>query len=260
MKVVLYAIKPTGRTKNVALAMGEGLRKHGIKFDMLRRHNGVKGDVAIAYGWNHERIFKKYTNYVYLDMGYWNRGRHGAHRVSINDWCTSVNMLHGLSCDRWKASRINLKKLNPSANDILITSMSDKSLLTHSLKKGTIEANFRKYLNDLNIQGNIVERVKPRGHLKIQSIQDALSTAKLLLTHHSNTAVDALIAGVPYFCFKGAARKLSLKNISDLKYPVLPSDKDRLQLLSDIAYSQYTIDEMRNGIAWDYIRQVLKSK
>jgi hypothetical protein len=67
--------------------------------------------------------------------------------------------------------------------------------------------------------------------------------------------VDAIIAGVPVIITgDGIAKPLgraTLKYINDLYYP---TDTERYQFLCDLAYIQWNLDELRNGLAWSHIK------
>lgn len=81
-------------------------------------------------------------------------------------------------------------------------------------------------------------------------ISEALASAKAIVTHHSNVAVEALAAGVPVHCVTGAAAAFSV-----------PLDRlgDRLdgreQFLADVSYLQWSLDEMRSGDYWSHVKE-----
>jgi hypothetical protein len=74
-----------------------------------------------------------------------------------------------------------------------------------------------------------------------------------VVTHHSNVAVDALLAGVPSFCWDGAATPLSSQDLSRIEDPVKPDGRE--QWAYDLAYTQWNVAEMREGAAWRYLRE-----
>lgn len=84
------------------------------------------------------------------------------------------------------------------------------------------------------------------------SIKEDLKNAKALVTFNSNSAVDAIIEGVPAIVGdKGSmawnVANHSIQDLSDLKMP------DRVSWLNDIAYSQWNINEIKKGYWWNHL-------
>ena len=94
---------------------------------------------------------------------------------------------------------------------------------------------------------NIVRREKPRSrHAHITPIEQVLAGARLVVCRHSNVAVDAVIAGVPFECEDGAAYWLQGK-----PYTV----ENRLDLLHRLCWWQWTCYEA--PAAWRFIKGML---
>ena len=80
-----------------------------------------------------------------------------------------------------------------------------------------------------------------------------------LVTWGSNAALDALISGVPILTVGDSIAKTMSKcqDKDQLTWmiddPWHPSDEDRHQFFNDIAYCQFTPDEMKDGFAWGQI-------
>lgn len=79
-----------------------------------------------------------------------------------------------------------------------------------------------------------------------------LEDAYALVSFNSNSAVEAVIAGVPVFAFDEGSMVWSIANrsLDALSSPAFP---DRKQWLSDICYAQWTPAEMRSGEAWHHL-------
>jgi hypothetical protein len=89
-------------------------------------------------------------------------------------------------------------------------------------------------------------RTKPlpgQGRPLIEDLQDCHA----LVTHMSNTAVEAVVAGVPVFvtgrCAAAAMGKAKLEDIESPAYP------DRAGWVAALAANQWTLDEIRRGKA-----------
>jgi hypothetical protein len=86
-----------------------------------------------------------------------------------------------------------------------------------------------------------------------REVEQDLRNAWAVVTHHSNVAVDALVAGVPAFCWGGVALEMSLQTLARIEDPHFPDG--RLQWMADIAYTQWSIAEMRTGLPWVHLKK-----
>jgi hypothetical protein len=271
MRIALYTCAGSGRrSRYIADAMRQGLLQHGInKVEVHNRFRGVCADIAIAYGWVHSLVFEAYEaaggQYVYFDLGYWNRRPStspldGHYRLAVNNWDTAKAMRRACPDDRFKRLGIRLKPPQLNGRDIVIASMSLKSAKTHKFDIGEWEQAMRKRLSAMGLKFPIVQRPKPaKKQAPLPAIEHVLSTARILVTRHSNTAVDAMVSGVPFYAERGVGSLLSAKDLTCemIETPTFCNDVDRHQLLADIAYAQWTPPEMRSGEAWDHMRQLL---
>jgi hypothetical protein len=82
-------------------------------------------------------------------------------------------------------------------------------------------------------------------------IQDSLRRAWALVTHSSNSAIDALIEGVPVFVTGDCSAKFlgsgPLTNIEKPRYP------DREPWFRVLSYSQWTLAEIQRGRCWEWL-------
>jgi len=84
------------------------------------------------------------------------------------------------------------------------------------------------------------------------SLEEDLEDCWAVVTFNSNTAVDAAIRGIPVFAAdRGSmAYAISNKDISQIERPHTP---EREQWLNNLAYSQWTPQEMREGLTWQHL-------
>lgn len=88
-----------------------------------------------------------------------------------------------------------------------------------------------------------------------ESIASAMTNAWCLVTHGSNAAIDAVLAGIPCVVLgDGAARPISSTEIDDAAYPRMASSRDVNRWLAALAYAQFTIPEIASGMMWQQIR------
>ncbi len=78
------------------------------------------------------------------------------------------------------------------------------------------------------------------------SLAEDLENAWAVVTFNSNAGVEATLAGIPAFVSDRGAMGFSLLNrsLNTIETPFLP---ERRQWLSDLAYSQWTLDEIASG-------------
>lgn len=276
MKISLYSLANQGRAGNVAHAMREGLHRHGIEAEVYTRWKGTpSGDVAIAYGWKHEDVFRVYkaagAQFAYFDMGYFNRrpsrdkggSREGHHRLAVNGWDTAATMVRGCPSDRWDALEIEVRpdRPNDGAGAVLVAGMSAKAAGTHGFKPEQWETETLARVRAAGGGFEIIDRPKPANLDTAEPIEAVLNRCALVITHHSNVAVDGLVLGVPCYARKGVGMLVSLSDYisptGGLMWKPSPPIAERRALLADVAYAQWTPDEMRSGEAWAHLRGML---
>jgi len=88
-------------------------------------------------------------------------------------------------------------------------------------------------------------------------ISEHLKNAWCAITRTSNGAVDALLEGIPVItedrvCLAHSVAENSIKKIDSIKSPPMSS---YVQWLYDMAYVEWSLDEMRKGLPWQHFRK-----
>lgn len=238
----------------------------------------VEADVAVFYGLaepmpNIFKAFRRNFAAVYVDLGYWGRrdgGRWaGYHKVVVDARHPNAYFqkpAHPL--DRIQRFAILPKARHaPTANGhILLAGMGDKGAQAEGWAPEMWErwaiAKIREYSDR-----PIIYRPKPswktarpiEGTLysgpHVRPIEKDLVNCHAVVTHHSNVAVDALVDGIPALCWAGVAAPLCSQNFQDLEAMPLPSIETRMQWMADLAYTQWSVAEIRDGKAWAHLRE-----
>jgi hypothetical protein len=277
---VCYVNSATRRSKLIAEAMRDGFKRHGIPCTTATGLAVIEADICVAYGWVHEQIFNRYRkaggHYLYVDLGYWHRkpgGKQfaGYHKVSLDGWCPLQTMLRNCPADRFNVLNVPVKSMGTSGRHVVVAGMSAKSASDHGLGAESWERRAIATIKSASprFASNIIYRPKPswKKSRRIEGagicdinkpIDDVLEGAHMLVTHHSNAAIDALVNGVPIYCEKGVGSVLSTARLEDVETPRIPTDSERMALLHDIAYTQFTPMEMRDGVVWDQYREMIK--
>lgn len=190
------------------------------------------------------------------DLGYWHRNeplRFGM-RLTIDDdhphrWIKG--MLGTAPPERWAAAGIELREDFYAGGPIILCGMGAKQRRLHHWGPQQWE---RRHLESLRKRfpgRRILYRPKrPESALggcgfALGAIEDALRSASLLVCAHSNTAIDACIAGVPVECEDGAAFALYEGNPA-------PSRAERLAFLEACAWWQWNPTEAE--AAWTFLK------
>ncbi|MCA9129207.1 MAG: hypothetical protein KDB22_19100 [Planctomycetales bacterium] len=84
------------------------------------------------------------------------------------------------------------------------------------------------------------------------SLREDLDNAWAVVTFNSNAGVEATLAGIPAFVADRGAMgyKILNRNLALIESPNLP---DRTQWLYDLAYTQWTLDELARGETIDHL-------
>lgn len=85
-------------------------------------------------------------------------------------------------------------------------------------------------------------------------IESALRGASLVITWHSNVAVDAIRQGIPVICRDGAAAAVCDCELG-AGLPAPLTDADRLRFLSNLAWFQWAPSEA--GQCWQFLQELL---
>lgn len=182
-----------------------------------------------------------------IDYGYIKRTNH-AHDWRKGHWQISLNGLNNIvendNADRFNALDIQIKEVggNPDGYTLICTQT------TGDASHGNDEAGIQKWVNEqwLKHENPILRPHPLQAELTYNkqtlngTLEQALSQSRLVVTMNSNTGHEALIQGVPVIATLPAA----YSNMTG----ELPSLKARTQYFQRVANSQWTWEEMRQGL------------
>lgn len=236
-------------------------------------YNGPDMDGAAYYGLRGRcldafRDYRRKSFVAYVDLGYWGRRDGGTysgfHKVSVNDrHPTAYFQKRAYPSDRFDHHRITIKPWKKDGKHVLIAGMGAKAAPIEGFKPNEWEIAAAKEIRRYTDRP-IVYRPKPSWREAIpidgtifsdrsQSLNEALQDCWAVVSHHSNVCVDALIEGIPVFCYHGVAKPMGLQEIALIEQPLYPDD--RHQWCCNIAYTQWTPSEMASGAMWAHLKQ-----
>ena len=193
----------------------------------------------------------KGVHVVHFDLGYFGIRKHYL-RMSIDqDHPQHLLDRAPASPERWQAHGIALREDAKENGPVILIGLGRKS---------------RQYLNLPNWERDTLRRLRaefprrrfvyrPKGHdgldLRIPTdhetpIAELLRGASLVACRHSNCAVDAAIAGIPFRAENGAAVWLQAREFTIA---------NRLDFLHRLAHFQYSIEEA--PAAWAFAKRMM---
>lgn len=175
-----------------------------------------------------------------------------------------------LARERFAKLGINIKPWRKSGNHVLVCPPSRLFGATWGFNADewlrlTLKT-LRKYTDrELRVRAKMSwNDVKPNMAMDIMGAPEAsvrgsldydLAGAWAVVTRSSNTAVEALIAGVPVFCTASCgASAMALSDLTQIESPILPDGRERWAAI--LASNQWTLSEMRSGLAWRMLNEI----
>lgn len=279
LTVVIYR-GDSKRAYTLCEAMVSGITRTGDKVlsvtPAAKYRGGVHADVAVFYGLkdNLMRIYKEYIaagkRTILMDLGYWGRTEGGRlcgyHRVVANSLHPNYYyQMSKHSSDRFLKFGLEVKPVDKSGKYVLLAGMSEKAAWVFNLKPLEYEkrmlAEIRKYTDK-----PILYRPKPswRGAGPIdgttysppeEDITEALNRSSVIVTHHSNVSIDAILNGKPCIVTGHGVGMAVSSSVDCIEEPYFPYEEKRMRWLSDIAYTQWTVKEIQAGKPWKHLKR-----
>lgn len=273
MKFAFHMRQPFEKTLKVANAMRAGAARYGDNIAIHENFKGVEDvDGLILFGiggesaiyWDEYRRAGKHI--VFVDKGY---SRMPYFRVSVNGF-QPYDFINRKYCASGRLAQLglNFKDLRPSGEHILLDGASNKYCLWNRLGYWV---DWGQYMVDCIRKASdrpIIYRPRP-SHNPAPSIKGAILSTGILaddfakshivVTHGGNIAWDAIIYGLPVFTIddKSFASPIAETDWNNLHKPRLIKAKKVNQWAANVAYCQYTLEEMASGLAWPRIKSEL---
>lgn len=237
-------------------------------------------ELLLMYGYGEprrsyfQRAMKRGIPVIYVDLGYWHRTRFdrydGYHKVCLNALHpTDYFMRRQHNPKRFEKLAIPIEK-QKRGDAILIPGMSEKAAWTWGFKaeeweKKTI-ARLRKHTDR-----RIIYRPKPswRGKRPLRvpgveyddprhPIERILKDTFCVVTHHSNVAVDGLLRGIPNISDEGVGSVIGTNDLAMIEQTEAPDMDEVRAWAANVAWTQWTPEEMHSGAAWRYVLEELR--
>ena len=247
-------------------ALREGMERHGVITMRGRRNHATKSDIAVIWSWKQHRLIQQMLesgrHIIVLERGF---------LPPRKQWCSmaldgfngrGIFPPAGDSGERWEKHFSHLLKPWRETDGefalIIGKGAGDPSLHgSNFMRWATQQA------KSLREQGyRVVYRphpdrptpCPPDAELSRSSLQEDLARASVVVSFNSTTDVEAILAGIPAIITDEGSLAYAMASHS-ISEPIIRPD--RTQWCNDMAWRQWTIEELRNGDAWDHFRQVL---
>ena len=199
----------------------------------------------------------KARNFFYIDHGYFSQSQRtfdtnkthinkfdGYFRVAYNDYWH--NGAGSKPDDRLKKMNLKFSNLNKHGDYIILSEPTKDAIKYYDLKEWTQETikEIKKYSDRKII-------LHSRGS-KI-SLTDLLPNAWAFVSDHSSAGFKAMQNGVPAFF-----TNKTLKNIGEIKN--IEKHEINYSIFNNLAYEQWTIEEIKSGDCWQYLKQKSNEK
>ena len=186
--------------------------------------------------------------WYYADNAYF--GRDAYYRVTRNAMQHDGTGSSGQ--ERWRRLGIEVKPWRKSGHHIVVCPPARLLAVILNIDadrwlKDTLGALAKHTSRQIRLRRKMsyVEATAPGG----TPLSEDLRGAWALVTHSSNAAVEALLAGVPVFCTAPcAAARMGLADLAQIEAPVMTDDRE--QWAWNLAAAQWQLSEMRTGQCW----------
>lgn len=205
-------------------------------------------DIVVSFGDTPVNISDG-QSWIHLDGAYF--GRPNYFRVTKNafyPWDYFMDIQR--PGDRWTNLNVDIQdwKYNPDGH-ILICKISDRSA---AFLGSDINADIKHFKQIISKQSDRVIITRDKAERYVEPLKKAMEGCFSVVTWWSTAGVDALVAGYPVFLLSRSVCESLAGNIFKINEPRRPP---REQWLHNLAYQQWTREEIKDGTAWKFIME-----
>lgn len=197
-------------------------------------------------------------DFYYIDTGYFgNQKTKLYHRISKNSLQFNLPINQECSDDRFIKTGVSIRRKTPGKN-ILLCPPSQKALSYWGV-------NLQEWLEETQKEIEkytdrpVVVREKQNRHIRTNddTMEMALQRdVHCMVTYNSIAAVESLILGKPVFTMgPNAAEPLANTDLARIENPMIPTVDRIREFCCNLAYAQFTPEEMINGTAWSILQE-----
>ena len=221
---------------------------------MLR---GIRKHKIIKQCWADRRPFR------YMDSGYLgNRpGFNNPHGWKLWHRIVPNNLQHdqviARPSDRWHRLGLEISRRRQGSS-ILIVAPDEKPCKFYDIE---LDAWLKQTIDTIKQHTDrpivVRERSRSRNERKTNRVEQSMTDTHAVVTFNSIAATESVLAGTPVFVLApcNAARPVANLDLAQIERPWFP-DSDQLHAWAyHLAYSQFHINEFKNGVAEHILRE-----
>jgi hypothetical protein len=226
-------------------------------------------EYLVLYGWGgalqQKALSQHKGRYIAFDLGYWNRDglTERNWRISIDGFHCPKLIIKGEqpSASRFDGANIQVADNHNTKGPILLIGNSPKSqrIVAAGWSQRKMEEIRRQFPGKTILYrpkpDRTIEKDVRHDGLAIGELTDELRRCSLVVTRHSNVAVDACQMGVPVVCEDGAGAAIYPSRLADYKNQ--PGIDERTEFLQRLAWWQWSINDMTSGDFWPWVEAKL---
>ena len=247
-------------------ALREGMERHGVRTSKGKKNKIPNSDLAVVWSWKQPRLIEGMLasgrHVLVMERGFLPNRR---------EWCSlALDGFNGRGefapagdgGERWQKHFAHLLKpwRQAEGDYVLMIGKGENDVSLHG-------ADFKAWASEqAELLRKAGHRILYRPHpdrptpcpagaeLSTGSLQSDLSRASFVVSFNSSTDVEAVLSGIPAVITDVGSLAYPVASHSLLEPIALP---DRSQWCNEMAWRQWTLDELRSGYAWDHLRQLL---
>lgn len=285
-----YYVSAKRRSIEFGKMLARGARFHYDIVELVSQETpdtGFDGAIKLGLSRAASRVRDIYLeagkHFIFCDKGY---TKAGYWRASVDAWQPLAYFQRfKRPADRWRATGPRLKRRRKvDVDNAAVVLAGSCQNYSNFCKLGDVNDYNLVLLQKLreHTDRTIIYRPNPSWYLKhhdefrpvheevkdvrlsepAEPFMSLLENCQLLVANGSSVSVSALAFGVPTMVLLGGvAKNLALKDddFDKIEDPYWPKDTIREQFFSDLAYCQWTSEELMSGEAWGEIRLALAS-
>lgn len=239
-------------------AMAEGLMAHGESVERRQIHDHVDSDLAIIWGHGkpgvieHQKSIGK--DYLVMERGYiGDRQKFTSLGFNGLNGRAEFNNQHSPP-DRWEKHGFELKPWKYGGDYVLIMGQVPGD---QSIRHIDIREVLHSVADNINDKP-VYYRPHPLAHetwtpapVYYGTLDECLAGAEYVVTVNSNSAVDAILSGTPAVALDEGSMAWDVATHRLKQLIIRP---DRTQWAYNLAYCQWTEEEIRSGEAWEHLK------
>lgn len=247
--IYFYPILAKAKSRDICAAFAAGCNGRVVSDNTLR--DGDAGFYGVDFSNEHiwRTVLADHTrNFWYIDNAYFDETRQKYFRITKN--LLQHNGIGDSDCARFNSLGLHVTPWRKQGKQIIIIEQSSSFMSMPGGYEGNWLGNLLPILQRTN-RPLVVRRWDRNKNKAANTLAEDLVEAHALVTWSSAAAVTSIMAGVPVIALGQSCASPFSGSLLDLEQLPMPSRYTWLGLLAD---NQFTLAEMRSGLAWEFLQ------